>query len=75
MLSAEFSPSGEHILTASQDGTAHLLDLELQRIAVYRSDGGVKSARFSPDGKLVVTASYELRRGRHRADGAVLADR
>ncbi|HBB34063.1 MAG TPA: hypothetical protein DDZ80_19265 [Cyanobacteria bacterium UBA8803] len=56
ITSAEFSPDGNRILTASRDGTAHLWDTSGNLIAVFQGHGTVTSAEFSPDGKQILTA-------------------
>lgn len=62
ITSVAFDPSGERILTASEDGTARLwrADNGRQLTRPMRHDGIVRSAVFSPDGRLVLTASDDL---------------
>ncbi|MEM6503351.1 MAG: hypothetical protein AAF685_16140, partial [Cyanobacteria bacterium P01_C01_bin.89] len=58
--SASFSPDGQTIVTASEDGTAKLWDREgneLQTLTGHKSS--VRSASFSPDGQTIVTASSD----------------
>ncbi|MCP4384780.1 MAG: hypothetical protein GY798_25775, partial [Hyphomicrobiales bacterium] len=59
VLSAEFSPDGGRIVTASHDNTARLWDAETgSLIHTLEGHGGwVLSAEFSPDGGRIVTAS------------------
>lgn len=61
VTSANFSSDDGAVLTASNDGTAHLWEISsghvLQRFA--RQGGGVNSAVFSPDGRKVLTASLD----------------
>ena len=59
--SAEFSPDGQRIVTASYDCTAKVWDAGTgQLLATYvRSGSGLKQARFSPDGHRVATGSTE----------------
>jgi dipeptidyl aminopeptidase/acylaminoacyl peptidase len=57
--SAQFSPEGKRIATASADKTARVWDAESGQPLTepLPHDGAVKSALFSPDGKRMVTAS------------------
>ena len=61
--SAQFSPDGKRILTASYDGTARVWDVQTgQPLTEPMKPGGtVNSAQFSPDGKRIVTASRHAR--------------
>ena len=53
-------PHCDHILTASQDKTARLWDVEGRQLSVLRGhEGGVRSAVFSPAGDRIVTASQD----------------
>ncbi|BAZ00727.1 WD-40 repeat-containing protein [Tolypothrix tenuis PCC 7101] len=63
--SASFSPDGQKILTVSHDDTVHLWDLSGKKLVDLTSVDGkgyvnsngkafVKSASFSPDGKLIL---------------------
>ena len=60
--SAEFSPNGGQIVTASLDGTAQVWDAETgQALAPpLRHLAEVTCARFSPDGENVVTCSDDM---------------
>jgi WD40 repeat protein/serine/threonine protein kinase/tetratricopeptide (TPR) repeat protein len=62
--SAQFSPDGRRIVTASDDGTARVWDAQNgQPITVPLQHGHkVTSAQFSPDGKRVVTAAWDQAR-------------
>jgi tetratricopeptide (TPR) repeat protein/WD40 repeat protein len=54
----EYSPDGSLILTTSEDSTARLWNAETgQQISVLTDVGGIFRARFSPDGKKVLTES------------------
>jgi serine/threonine protein kinase len=59
--SARFSPTGDHIVTASDDGTAQVWSVKNgQAIGKSLEHGNrVNYAEFSPDGKRVLTASAE----------------
>jgi WD40 repeat protein len=59
--SAQFSPDGKWIVTASNDRTARVWDAQSgQPLTVpMRHDSDVNSAQFSPDGKRIVTASKD----------------
>ena len=57
---AIFNPNGQHILTASDDGTARLWDSDGQLLAVLEGHtDSVLYAAFSSDGKHIVTASND----------------
>ena len=58
---AQFSPDGKRIVTASDDNTATLLDIEIRPTfgASLQHDGPVRAAHFSPDGQLIATASED----------------
>jgi WD40 repeat protein len=89
VLSAAFSPDGKRVVTASADYTARLWDADEGRTSrwkpVWRRRDGlfatleghtdhVTSAAFSPDGRRVVTASWDYTaRLWDAADGALLA--
>jgi WD40 repeat protein/serine/threonine protein kinase/TPR repeat protein len=59
--SAEFSPDGRRIVTASNDKTARIWDAETGREIALLSGhtDAVRSAAFSPDGRRIVTASAD----------------
>jgi WD40 repeat protein len=59
--SAEFSPDGTRVVTASYDNIARLWDAATgASVGVLRGhERWVMSAAFSPDGTRVVTASYD----------------
>jgi WD40 repeat protein len=59
--SAQFSPDGQRVVTASKDGTARLWDATSGKPIgeSMKHDNEVWSAQFSPDGQRVVTASAD----------------
>ncbi|MEO8137882.1 MAG: hypothetical protein ABI831_28385 [Betaproteobacteria bacterium] len=61
VLSANFSPDGKRIVTASRDKTARVWDADNGKpVGEPMTHGSaVQSASFSPDGKRVVTASED----------------
>jgi tetratricopeptide (TPR) repeat protein len=61
VCSAQFSPDGKRIVTASSDNTARVWDAQSgQPLTEPLKHGGVVcSAQFSPDGKRIVTASLD----------------
>jgi WD40 repeat protein len=54
-----FSPDGEHLVTASWDGSARIVNRSGAVVGVVAEGGGVNitTARFSPDGRLVAAAA------------------
>jgi hypothetical protein len=61
VYSAQFSPDGRQVVTASWDSTTRLWDARTGKSlgAPLKHEGGVFSAQFSPDGQRVVTASAD----------------
>jgi dipeptidyl aminopeptidase/acylaminoacyl peptidase len=59
VYSAQFSPDGQRVMTASLDATARLWDAASSKPIdnPMRHQDSVTSAQFSPDGRQVVTAS------------------
>ena len=59
--SAQFSPDGQRVVTASEDNTARLWDAASGKPIgePMKHEGAVISAQFSPDGQRVVTASED----------------
>src|SRR5439155_2353246 len=59
--SAQFSPDGQRVVTASDDSTARLWDAASGKPIgePMKHEGHVTSAQFSPDGQRVVTASFD----------------
>ena len=62
--SAQFSPDGQRVVTASWDKTARVWDAATGKAIgePMQHDGVVISAQFSADGQRVVTASVIRRR-------------
>lgn len=67
VTTAQFSPDGKKLVTASWDGNARIWDAltwkEERLIAAH--EAGAVGAFFSPDGKSIVTASTSFRRERN----------
>jgi tetratricopeptide (TPR) repeat protein len=62
VTSAQFSPEGKRIVTASQDGTARVWDAQSgQQLAELQHGNlvAVISAQFSPDGRRILTVSRD----------------
>ena len=59
VFSAQFSPDGTRVVTASDEATARVWDTKTGKALTepLRHKGLVRSAQFSPDGTRVVTAS------------------
>jgi hypothetical protein len=61
VFSAVYSPDGQHILTASEDGTAIVWGAATgeRLVTLTGHGGGVRGAAFSPDGQRILTASED----------------
>ena len=64
ITSAEFSPDGKYILTASTDSTARVWDWKSETMSTHPAiltghTDGLSGARFSPDGQYVLTFSRD----------------
>jgi len=59
VLSTKFSPDSTQVLTASEDKTAKLWNLNGDKLTTFRHNDQVNSAEFSRDGKYVLTASND----------------
>jgi WD40 repeat protein len=58
ITSVEFSPDGQNILAASNDGIVRLWDLNAQELARFvENEKFIDCATFSPDGQYVLTES------------------
>ena len=59
--SAQFSPDGQRVVTASEDKTAQLWDATSGKPIgePMKHEGDVNSAQFSPDGQRIVTTSED----------------
>lgn len=56
--SAEFSPDGNQILTASRDDTAQLWDIRGNPVVTLQHGSRLMSAEFSSDGRHIVTTNF-----------------
>jgi WD40 repeat protein/energy-coupling factor transporter ATP-binding protein EcfA2 len=60
VTSVAFSPDGQLLVSASQDGTCRIWDVQTRAFHSSLHPGApVRSAEFSPDGKLLLTASSD----------------
>ncbi len=60
IYSAVFSPDGQKILTACEDGTAKLWNLDGKPLnGKIKHEARIMSAMFSPDGQKILTASWD----------------
>ena len=61
VASAQFSPDGERIVTASWDKTARVWDARTGKPLTegMKHADRVRTAEFSPDGKRIVTGMWE----------------
>jgi WD40 repeat protein len=58
---AHFSPNGQMVVTAGQDGTARVMDAATGALRVILAGhrGAVLDANFSPDGRTIATVSRD----------------
>jgi WD40 repeat protein len=75
VTSAEFSPDGQRVVTASGDTTARLWDAASGKPVgePMKHEGFVTSAQFSPDGQRIVTASFDTKA--RLWDAAIMTDK
>jgi WD40 repeat protein len=60
IYSAVFSADNQHILTAHEDGSAYIRDLDGKSLLSLKGHTGrITSAVYSPDKKLILTASWD----------------
>ena len=60
VFSAQFSPNGKQVVTASGDGTARIWTIEPDENPIFKGHTGyVMDANFSPDGEKIVTAAFD----------------
>jgi WD40 repeat protein len=61
LTSVAFSPDGQRIVTASEDGTAKVWNAASGRemLTLKGHSSGIGSAAFSPDGRRIVTGSFD----------------
>lgn len=71
--SAVLSPDNKFVLTACDDGTAKLWDLDGKLLQTFKHEKRVNSTVFSPDGKRVLTASWDRSARVWNLDGEELA--
>ena len=55
---ATFSPDGKQVLTASQDDTIRLYDLEGKELLSLNTQSGITDLAFSPDGKYIAATDH-----------------
>jgi dipeptidyl aminopeptidase/acylaminoacyl peptidase len=69
---AAFSPDGQRVVTASEDGTARVwsADGKGEPVVLRGHEDWLTSASFSPDGSRVVTTSMDHTARVHEADGS-----
>ena len=72
VYSVDFSPDGTLLATASEDGTARLWKVNDGTVARVIEGGGGKAARFSADGKLLLTVNTGTIKVWRVADGMLL---
>jgi WD40 repeat protein len=72
---ASFSPDDSRIVTACADHVARVFDISGQRVLPdLKHDDHIQSAEYSPDGRFILTASWDSMAKLWRADTLLPAD-
>jgi WD40 repeat protein len=71
---AIYSPDGQMILTASDDGSAKLWDCQGRLLQTMEQGANLRSAAFAPNGAGIVTTGFDYRVKMWDADGIFIKD-